>query len=329
MDYGERVAEQAIARIFRKLTKIYKQAEKDLQKKLDVFTARYVALDKANQAKVAAGEMTKKDYRKWLQGSVFIGKLWKNKVNQISKLLTNANDQATKIINNIRFSVFSENYNHQSYEIEKNIRGVVSFDIYNTDAVARLVKERPKMLPAYKVDQQKDYIWNRQKVEDIITQGIIQGESIDKITARMMDGLCTQNENKMRMFARTAMTAAQNAGRLQQMKDAKKKGVKVKKRWVATLDERTRDSHQALDGDTIEVEERFANGLMYPGDPNGAASEVFNCRCKIIQIFEGINRVVSRRAYTTYKDGRRESYIVNDMTYKQWKEWKENGGHSR
>ena len=329
MDYGERVAEQAIARIFRKLTKIYKQAEKDLQKKLDVFTARYVAMDKANQAKVAAGEMTKKDYRKWLQGSVFIGKLWKNKVNQISKLLTNANDQATKIINNIRFSVFSENYNHQSYEIEKNINGVVSFDIYNTDAVARLVKERPKMLPAYKVDQQKDYLWNRQKVEDIITQGIIQGESIDKITARMMDGLCTQNENKMRMFARTAMTAAQNAGRLQQMKDAKKKGVKVKKRWVATLDERTRDSHQALDGDTIEVEERFANGLMYPGDPNGAASEVFNCRCKIIQIFEGINRVVSRRAYTTYKDGRRESYIVNDMTYKQWKEWKENGGHSR
>lgn len=329
MDYGERVAEQAIARIFRKLTKIYKQAEKDLQKKLDVFTARYVALDKANQAKVASGEMTKKDYRKWLQGSVFIGKLWKNKVNQVSKVLTNANDQATKIINNIRFSVFSENYNHQSYEIEKNINGVVSFDIYNTDAVARLVKERPKMLPAYKVDQQKDYIWNRQKVEDIITQGIIQGESIDKITARMMDGLCTQNENKMRMFARTAMTAAQNAGRLQQMKDAKKKGVKVKKRWVATLDERTRDSHQALDGDTIEVEERFANGLMYPGDPNGAAKEVFNCRCKIIQIFEGINRVVSRRAYTTYKDGRRESYIVNDMTYKQWKEWKENGGHSR
>lgn len=329
MDYGERVAEQAIARIFRKLTKIYKQAEKDLQKKLDVFTARYVALDKANQAKVAAGEMTRKDYRKWLQGSVFIGKLWKNKVNQVSKVLTNANDQATKIINNIRFSVFSENYNHQSYEIEKNISGVVSFDIYNTDAVARLVKERPKMLPAYKVDQQKDYLWNRQKVEDIITQGIIQGESIDKITARMMDGLCTQNENKMRMFARTAMTAAQNAGRLQQMKDAKKKGVKVKKRWVATLDERTRDSHQALDGDTIEVEERFANGLMYPGDPNGAAKEVFNCRCKIIQIFEGINRVVSRRAYTTYKDGRRESYIVNDMTYKQWKEWKENGGHSR
>ena len=329
MDYGERVAEQAIARIFRKLTKIYKQAEKDLQKKLDVFTARYVTLDKANQAKVAAGEMTKKDYRKWLQGSVFIGKLWKNKVNQVSKVLTNANDQATKIINNIRFSVFSENYNHQSYEIEKNINGVVSFDIYNTDAVARLVKERPKMLPAYKVDQQKDYLWNRQKVEDIITQGIIQGESIDKITARMMDGLCTQNENKMRMFARTAMTAAQNAGRLQQMKDAKKKGVKVKKRWVATLDERTRDSHQALDGDTIDVEERFANGLMYPGDPNGAAKEVFNCRCKIIQIFEGINRVVSRRAYTTYKDGRRESYIVNDMTYKQWKEWKENGGHSR
>ena len=329
MDYGERVAEQAIARIFRKLTKIYTQAGKDLKKKLDMFTARYVTMDKVNQARVAAGEMTRKDYQNWLQGSVFIGKLWKNKVNQAARLLTNANEQATKIINGLRFNVFSENYNHQSYEIEKSIRGGVSFTLFNTDAVEKLVKEKPKMLPAWKVDEKKDYLWNRQKVEDIITQGIIQGESIDKITARMMDGLCTQNENKMRMFARTAMTGAQNAGRLQNMKDAKRKGIKVKKRWIATLDERTRESHQALDGDTIDVEEKFANGLMYPGDPNGAAKEVFNCRCKIIQIFEGITRNVARRAYDTDEDGRRTSYIVKDMTYKQWKEWKEHGGHSR
>jgi SPP1 gp7 family putative phage head morphogenesis protein len=325
MDYGERVAEQAIAKIFRKLTRIYRQAESDLQKKLNTFVTRHAAMDKINQAKVASGEMTKKDYREWLQGQVFIGKLWKSKVDQAAKVMENANEQAVRIINEGRFNVFSENYNHQSYEIEKSIHGGVSFNLYNSSAVARLVKDKPRMLPAWKPDEKKDYLWNRQKVEDVITQGIIQGESLDGMVKRLLTNLKTNNENKMRMFARTAMTSAQNAGRLQQMKDAKKKGIKIKKRWVAVLDERTRSSHQELDGDTIEVEEKFANGLMYPGDPSGAASEVFNCRCKIIQIFEGVNRVVSRRAYTTYKDGRRESYIVNDMTYKQWKEWKERG----
>jgi len=43
----------------------------------------------------------------------------------------------------------------------------------------------------------------------------------------------------------------------------------------------TRDTHAALDGKVIPSEEPFVtidgNHLMYPGDPNGPASEVINC----------------------------------------------------
>jgi uncharacterized protein with gpF-like domain len=53
----------------------------------------------------------------------------------------------------------------------------------------------------------------------------------------------------------------------------------TKKQWISARDARTRDSHSQLDGETRGINERYSNGLMYPGDPSGAAGEVINCRC--------------------------------------------------
>ena len=57
------------------------------------------------------------------------------------------------------------------------------------------------------------------------------------------------------------------------------KGADVVKQWDATLDGRTRDSHRRVDGEIRELDEKFSNGLMFPGDPSGGAAEVVNCRC--------------------------------------------------
>jgi hypothetical protein len=53
----------------------------------------------------------------------------------------------------------------------------------------------------------------------------------------------------------------------------------VQRTWYAVGDPKTRDTHAAQSGETRGKDEEFSNGLMYPGDPNGAASEVVNCRC--------------------------------------------------
>lgn len=60
---------------------------------------------------------------------------------------------------------------------------------------------------------------------------------------------------------------------------AKSKGADVVKQWNAALDSRTRDSHARVDGEIRELDEKFSNGLMFPGDPAGGAAEVVNCRC--------------------------------------------------
>ncbi len=52
--------------------------------------------------------------------------------------------------------------------------------------------------------------------------------------------------------------------------------------WRATNDERTRDAHQALDGQSVPrggVFDSELGPIRYPGDPMASAENTINCRC--------------------------------------------------
>ena len=59
--------------------------------------------------------------------------------------------------------------------------------------------------------------------------------------------------------------------------------------WVSNLDERTREAHAIANGQEKSANEMFFIGgefLEYPGDPNGSAGNIINCRCsKVSKIF--------------------------------------------
>jgi hypothetical protein len=57
-------------------------------------------------------------------------------------------------------------------------------------------------------------------------------------------------------------------------------GLTLMKEWVAVVDDRTRQSHLNVNGETIPLDETFSNGLRFPGDPDAPAEEVCNCRCQ-------------------------------------------------
>ena len=56
------------------------------------------------------------------------------------------------------------------------------------------------------------------------------------------------------------------------------------KEWIAAGDDRTRDSHAEIDGEIVDMDEAFSNGLQYPGDPGGDPGEVINCRCSFAPV---------------------------------------------
>ena len=51
------------------------------------------------------------------------------------------------------------------------------------------------------------------------------------------------------------------------------------KQWTASMDEYTRETHRAIDGEIVDVSARFSNGLLHPCESGAPASEVIQCRC--------------------------------------------------
>lgn len=109
------------------------------------------------------------------------------------------------------------------------------------------------------------------------TDSLAAGESRDKLVKRIRNVYDKIYENRAPTIARTEIHAINQYGTYQGYKQA---GLPTKI-WVAVIDERTRDSHVDVDGEEVPINTPFSNGLMYPGDTNGPAEEVINCRCSI------------------------------------------------
>jgi len=58
----------------------------------------------------------------------------------------------------------------------------------------------------------------------------------------------------------------------------------MQKEWIASFDDRTRDTHSEADGQIVMANNTFLVGgqqMMFPGDTAGGAAEVINCRCSV------------------------------------------------
>lgn len=312
-DRGAKYADKRLSTVDRDLRAIYKRAQVELAKKLADFNQRHRKKDAEKRRQMNEGKISKQEYKDWLADQVFMRKQWERKIEQVKQVMLHHNKQAAKIINDSRLDVFAENYYSESFKAHWIIRDV-GFNVYSTHAIARLIKDNPQILPEWKIDEPKDYKWNQKKVNNIVQQGIIQGEGIDQITKRLCADLCTQNENKMRTFARTAMTGAQSAGRQVQMEQAAANGIQVHKQWLATFDNRTRDVHRELDGQEVPYNESFESALgeiEFPGDPSADPANVYNCRCTMVTIYP---------EYEDRSKNWREDETIDGVPYDEWKE---------
>lgn len=120
------------------------------------------------------------------------------------------------------------------------------------------------------------------KIAGEISRGISSGAMYSEI-ARNVEAWGRIPKNNAMRIARTEAHRIQTKASMNACNKAKENGADVVKQWDAALDKRTRDSHAKIDGEIRELDKKFSNGLMYPGDPSGAAAEVINCRCALLQ----------------------------------------------
>lgn len=128
----------------------------------------------------------------------------------------------------------------------------------------------------------KDIKTLKKQIASELSVGIATAQSYADIH-RNIATVAGINKNKAMRIARTEGHRIQQTAAVNACNKAVEKGADIVKQWSAALDGRTRDSHRRVDGEIVELDKPFSNGLMYPGDPNGPAAEVVNCRCTISQ----------------------------------------------
>lgn len=312
VDMMQYETERDIERIKKRLATEYKQAEKELNKRWKQYTKKFEIQDKEKAKQVKSGALSEDDYIAWRKKRILESDALKQQVDRMSDYIINTDQQSADIVNGKRYGVYANNYNYARYEVEKGFHIDTSFSLFDQKTVERLAKDNPKMLPTVSPDKIKGKKWSKRAINNAISQGVLQGKSLPEV-AKNLERVVGMEWNSAVRSARTAMTGAQNAGRVASYMDAEKLGINLQKQWVATLDERTRSSHASLDGESVPVDKKFSNGLMFPADPEGKPAEVYNCRCTLIADLLDYPRENFQR-YDNI-DGKPIDYV----TYDEWK----------
>lgn len=290
-----------------KLRLVYSKAVEGMDARIEA-SLRQFEKDRAKwEADIAAGKKDAKAYEAWLKDQALHNDQLEALKSALAQDLTATDKMAIAHVNRVPAGVYAEGMNFATYEIEHGAKADTSFTLYDKNTVMELVASERRLLPQASFDKAKDLAWNRRHVNSAVTQAVLQGQTIPQLAASLA-GIAAMDQRAAMRSARTTMTSAHSLGKLKGYERAADMGIDVKKQWLAALDSRTRGSHRHLDGEVVELDAEFSNGLKYPGDPDGHASEVYNCRCTLVPVIVDVE----------YEEVERADKL-GDMSYEEWK----------
>lgn len=254
------------------------------------------------------------EYKRVVRNATLTNERYAAMVQETSERLSHVNEIALVCVNGELPKIYTLNYNETNNGIANAVNGY-SFTLLDENTVRNLIESDETLLPLRHLDLAADMRWNTKKINAEVLQGIIQGESVADIASRF-ERITDMNSVSALRNARTAVTGAENKGRMDGYTQAKMLGVKLKKRWMSALDGRTRHTHRALNGQMRENDKPFeVDGyeIMYPGDPMAAPEMVYNCRCTTVAEVMGADEL---------KTGEVKPVWAESMTDEEYSEWK-------
>lgn len=322
-DLGQQMTDRELAALEKRIAKLYSEAGNELQETIDEYFKKFEKRDKEMRALIGTiqngKEWTEQDYKQWRLAQIGRGKRFEAMRDKVARRATNANEVARAYINDATPGIYSLNRNYAAYTIEQ-VAGSVGFDLWDEQTVKRLIKDQPELMPYYPPDRALkrgiDFAWGKKQITASVTSSILQGKGIKGMADDLQRRITDMSRDSAIRTARTAVTGAQNAGRMDSYTAAGKMGIELKKEWIATLDGRTRHSHAMLDGEQQDNDKPFSNGCMFPGDPSGPAAEIYNCRCTLIAAVDGVDTSSAQRRARNPVTG--ETEVVPNMTYQDW-----------
>lgn len=310
-DPAHRLTDKKLAALEQRIADEYKKAAEELQETIDAYFESFKKRDEQTKALIGTivnGRVyTEQDYKQWRLAQIGRGKRFEALRDRVAQRMTRANEVAMAYVNGDMPKIYAMN---RAYVIN-DVRGMakdmldgVDFILWDEYTVKRLLVEQPDLMPYYPtqraVKRGIDLAWGKRQITAQVTSGILQGSSINQMARKLMNNIQTMERNSAIRAARTAITAAENAGRQDAADELESKGVILNKRWIATHDSRTRHAHAAADGQIVANDMPFEVGgehLMFPGDTSEGASgwNIYNCRCTRAAEIVGFKPILTDR----------------------------------
>ena len=290
-DLAHQWTDEELERLERRIARVYREARNELNETVKAYFESFRKRDGEMKALIGTiqngKEWTEQDYLQWRLNQIGRGKRFEDLVSKVAERYTKANGVAIAYVNDTTPSVYALNRNYAAYTIEQ-LSGNIGFTLWDESTVKRLIKDDPDVMPYYPkeraVKRGIDLKYGQRQIKKSVTSGILQGKSVGQIAKDLQARVSEMNRASAVRAARTAITSAQNGGRMDSYKAASDMGIKVRKRWVATKDGRTRHAHQKLDGQTVDWDKPFNSELgkiRFPGDPRAKPALTYNCRCTL------------------------------------------------
>ena len=329
-DEGHNLTEKELAKLERRIASVYGEAAKELKETVDnyfrQFEKRDAEMEELIGTVVNGKEWTEQDYKQWRLNQIGRGERFKALQKRVAERYTKANQTAVSYVNDATPGIYSMNRNYAAYTIE-SVAGDVGFDLWDEQTVKRLIKDEPDLMPYYPakraLNRGIDLAYGKRQISACVTSSIMQGKSIKGMADDLQTRIPTMNRDSAIRTARTAVTNAQNAGRMDSYVAAEKMGIEMEREWVSALDARTRPEHAEADGQVVGIDEPFIVGgekLMFPGDRSGSGWNIYNCRCTQIAKVKGVDTSDAKRRARDPETG--ESVLIENMSYAEWAGWK-------
>lgn len=286
-DAAHGASDDELARLERRIARLYREAADELQETIETYFEKFKKRDEEMKALIGTvqngKEWTEQDYKLWRLNQIGRGRRYEALREKIAQRMTNAHETAIAYVNDATPGIYSLNRNYAAYTIER-VAGNVDFTLWDEQTVRRLIVEQPDLMPYYPkaaaVKRGIDLEYGKKQITKCVTSSILQGKSIKGISDDLQRYIPTMSRDSAIRTARTAVTGAQNAGRMDSYAAAAERGISFKREWVATLDNRTRHAHAMLDGTKVGMDEPFkVDGykIMFPGDRSAPGYLVYNC----------------------------------------------------
>lgn len=251
-----------------------------------------------------------------------------NKYNRLNKELTRIGTMLTddyrevaKAIQKSQQDAYIEKYLMSLYLYEMASQSSMTFDVPNAATIKSAI-EQPiefiRLVPT--LQKHRDEVLKKIRIH--ITQGIMSGEGYSKIAKSLRDDIGMTKAQSLRV-ARTEAGRAMSQAGLDSAKVAKDNGLDMKKRWQATKDTRTRDTHRHLDGKAVGIDDNFHSSGCIGQAPKlfvgvKSAKENISCRCKLLYYIDEDELPTVMRV----RNDEDETEVIPFTTYREWEKQK-------